>query len=90
MAPKITITSDPTIPSDYDKIEQLLKQKKSWRSYWLKCALTPREIANYFEGHHADSIKKRYHLCKRVLMETFTPEEVHQYQFKILIFRMKS
>jgi len=35
-----------------------------------------REIANYFQNHNADSIKKRYQVARRVLMETFTPEDV--------------
>ena len=74
--PKITVHSDPTIPDDYDKIEKLLERKKTWRWICLKCPLKIREIANYFEDHNAETIKKRYNLCRRVIMETFSPEEV--------------
>ena len=35
-----------------------------------------REIANYFQDHNTDSVKKRYNLCRRVIMGTFTPEDV--------------
>lgn len=76
--PKITLESDPTISMDHAKISGLLFQKKTWRSVPLNSILTElnREIANYFSDHNAQTIKKRYNLCRRVLMETFTPEDV--------------
>jgi hypothetical protein len=75
--PQITIDSDPTITSDYDKISALLAQKKTWRFPARGTRIDSREIANYFSNHNAESIKKRYTLCRRVLGETFYPQDVH-------------
>jgi len=90
VTPKITVSSDPSIPSDYNRIEKLLEQKKSWRSSSSRHALTHREIANYFGNYTAESIKKRFHLCKKVLMETFSPEEVYYNQNLLLMSRTKN
>jgi hypothetical protein len=75
--PKVTLHSDPTIVTDHGKIVQLLAKGKSWRFVTVSIILTiTREIANYFPDHNTDSIRKRHTLCRRVIMETFSPEEV--------------
>src|ERR1700733_2627740 len=77
IAPAVTLDSDPTIRTDHDKISALLVQKKTWRhAPRIKDFINGREIGNYFPGHNTDSIKKRFQLCRRVLMETFSPEDV--------------
>jgi hypothetical protein len=90
--PRVTLESDPTISTDHAKIASLLWQKKSWRSVpRFNSILTApyREIANYFSDYNAETIKKRYNLCRKVLMETFTPEDVLPYRSR-LIFRMQN
>jgi hypothetical protein len=74
--PKITIATDPSILDDFNKIEALLGQHKTWRSEYCGRRLTHREIANYFENNNAETIKKRYNTCKKVIMESFSQEEV--------------
>jgi hypothetical protein len=73
----VTLESDPAISTDHAKIDGLLSQGKSWRSVPLSlCGIDFREIANYYPDHNADTIKKRYQLCNRVLMETFSDDDV--------------
>lgn len=74
---KVTLDSDPAISTDHTKINVLLSQGKSWRYVpFSYMTLTLREIANYYPDHNADTIKKRYQLCNRVLMETFSVDDV--------------
>ena len=75
---KITLESDPIISTDHAKISELLSQKKTWRLVHSRIIFFDvfREIANYFQDYNTESIKKRYNLCRRVIMETFTPEDV--------------
>jgi len=76
-SPAVTLDSDPTIRIDHDKISALLAQKKTWRhASRTKNFTNGREIGNYFPGHNTDSIKKRFQICRKVLMETFSPEDV--------------
>jgi hypothetical protein len=76
-APAVTLDSDPTIRTDHDKISALLAQKKTWRhAPRTKNFINGREIGNYFPDHNTDSIKKRFQLCRKVLMESFSPDDV--------------
>jgi len=40
-----------------------------------------REVANYFSDYNVDSIKKRYQFCRRIIMATFTIEDVAPQMF---------
>src|ERR1700731_1514847 len=73
---KVTLESDPTISTDHAKIASLLSQKKTWRFWPFGGTPNRREIANYYPDHNAETIKKRYQLCTRVLRETFSAEDV--------------
>jgi outer membrane biosynthesis protein TonB len=74
--PKITLDSDPAITKDNAKIATLLSQGKTWR-FAFHVSSNSREIANYFPDHNTDSIKKRYSVCRNVLGQTFSSEDVH-------------
>jgi hypothetical protein len=73
--PRVTLDSDPTITKDKEKIATLLSQGKTWR-FAISFPANIREIANYFPDHNTDSIKKRYSICRNVLGQTFSSEDV--------------
>jgi hypothetical protein len=73
---KVTLESDPTISTDHAKISSLISQLKTWRFWSFDGLPNRREIANYYPDQTAETIKKRYQLCTRVLRDTFSPEDV--------------